>query len=59
MQVHEFNPFVEQQCEIQTLLPHSSVLVEENVVRNGWASKNKMKKLSYEKQLEQHTISVQ
>ena len=40
MQVHEFNPFVEQQREIQTLLPHSSVL-EENVVRNGWARINR------------------
>ena len=59
MQVHEFNPFAEQQREIQMLLPHSSVL-EENATRNGWARKRKMKKkLSYEKQLEQHTMSVQ
>ena len=59
VQVHEFNPFAEQQCEVQTLLPHSSVL-EENEVRNGWARKREMnKKLSYEKQLEQHTMSVQ
>ena len=58
VQVHEFNPFAEQQREVQTLLPHSSVL-EENAMKNGWARKRKMKKQSYEKQLEQHTISVQ
>lgn len=58
MQVHEFNPFAEQQREVQTLLPHSLVL-EENATRNGWARKRKMKKLSYEKQLDQHTMSVQ
>ena len=58
LQVHKFNPFVEQQREVQTLLPHSSVL-EENATRNGWARRRKTKKQSYEKQLEQHTISVQ
>lgn len=58
IQVHEFNTFAEQQREVQTLLPHSSVL-EENATRNGWARRRKMKKQSYEKQLEQHAMSVQ
>ena len=59
LQVHEFSPFAEQQREVQTLLPHSSVL-EGNAVKSGCARRRKVKKkVSYEKELEQHTISVQ
>ena len=58
MQVHEFNPFAEKQHEVQTLLPHSSVL-EETTERKRWAKKKKTKsKLSYEKELQEHTISI-
>ena len=60
IQVHNFNPFEERQCEIETLLPHSSVL-EENAVGTGWdrSRPRKKKKLSYENELKEHTISIQ